>query len=153
MEPIIASICLLINCPDTKTVARVLPMARQVIGVVHNTFDSQMATTVLIHCIRSLQVNGADEVCNGPLLGLTFMVYSWLRPNHPAVLNVLTEIPDLPAKAITDFDERIMNMFYKNESVAEKQRRDSMRKILKSVIAVSLDAMINLDPHSSAETW
>jgi hypothetical protein len=95
-----------------------------------------MATNVLVHSIRSLQVNGGDETCLGPLLGLSFMVYSLLRPKHPALLSVLEQVPKLPADVMREFDEKITNFSYDKE-MNEKCKRDLMRKILKSVIAVS----------------
>jgi hypothetical protein len=96
-----------------------------------------MATNTLVHSIRSLQVNGGDEACIGPLLGLTFMIYSLLRPNHPTFLNVLEQVPELSPDTRREFDDKIVNLAYNKENFGEKCKRDLMKKILKSVIAVS----------------
>src|SRR4051794_26937545 len=96
-----------------------------------------MATNILVHSIRSLQVNGGDEVCLGPLLYLAFTIYSLLRPSHPALLNVLEQVPKLSDDVLREFDEKIVTFAYTKSNLTDKGRKEIMRKILKSVIAVS----------------
>lgn len=94
-----------------------------------------MATNLLVHNIRGLQVNGGDEICLGPLLGLAFGIYSTLRPIHPALLNVLEQVPKLPGDVLREFDEKIVNFAYNKPNFNEKNKKDTMKKILRSVIA------------------
>jgi hypothetical protein len=97
-----------------------------------------MAINTLVHSIRSLQVNGGDEVCLGPLLNLAFTVYSLLRPTYPALLNVLEQVPKLSDEVLREFDEKTMTSAYNKPNFTDKNKKETMRKILKSVIAVSL---------------
>ncbi|CAD5235033.1 unnamed protein product [Bursaphelenchus xylophilus] len=138
LESTVLSICSLINCPDSKTVMRLMPVARTVFGTFHSAFDDQMAKAVLVHIIRSLQVNGSDEEVCGPLLGLSFSVYAWLRPNHPTLWEILTEVPESSAEKVQEFDSKIMAYSMNNENVMEKNKRDLMRKMLKPVIALKV---------------
>jgi len=138
LESTVASLCLLIICPDSKTVMKLIPVARAVFGTYHSFFDDQMANSVLIHCIRGLQVNGSDEGCCGPLLGLAFLIYSSLRPVHPSLLRVLEEVPDLSAENREAFDSRVLASIQNNEVIVEKNKRELMRKILKPVIALRI---------------
>jgi hypothetical protein len=94
-----------------------------------------MATNLLIHGIRSLQVNGSDETCVGPLLGLNFLIYSLLRPIHPALFNILEQVPKLQEDVRREFDEKIVNSGYNRDNFGEKNKRDLMRKVLRSMIA------------------
>jgi hypothetical protein len=145
---------MLIVCPDSKTLLKLVPIARNIIGTVsrtdfimenlstnqfqfYTTFDTQTAANLLIQCIRSLMVNGADESCLNPLLSLTFMVYAWLRPIYPALFDVLKEVPDLTIEVLNDFDAKVLTFVQNNEKFNDKQRKQLMGKILKSVIAVS----------------
>ncbi|KAI6244084.1 Exportin-5 [Aphelenchoides fujianensis] len=135
LQPIVASLCSLLNCPDTRTVSKLLPVARHVFAAYHDTFDEQMATSVFIHCVRSLQINGSDEACVGPLLDLAFIVYSSIRPKYPNIVSVLQQVPDLSAEKMSDFDSRVLLYVQNNESLIEKTKRDLMRKVLRPVIA------------------
>ncbi|KAI6191517.1 Exportin-5 [Aphelenchoides bicaudatus] len=150
-EPIIASICLLINCPDTKTVMKMIPVAQYVIKSQYINFNTEMATNTLVHSIRSLQVNGGDEVCLGPLLNFAFTVYSLLRPNHPALLNVLEQVPKLPDEVLKEFDEKIITFAYNKPNSSDKNRKDTMRKILKTVIANKISEEFRRSPPSTAK--
>ncbi|KAI6209644.1 Exportin-5 [Aphelenchoides besseyi] len=135
LQPIVASICTLINCPDTRVVTKLLPVARQVFSAYHETFDEQMATNVFIHCVRSLQINGSDDACVGPLLGLAFSVYSLIRPRFPNIVTVLQQVPDATVEKMSDFDSRVLQYVQNTESMIEKNKRDLMRKILRPMIA------------------
>lgn len=81
-----------------------------------------MAQTLLVHSIRSLQVNGGDEICLGPLLNLAFTIYSLLRPTHPALLNVLEQVPKLPDEVLREFDEKTMTFAYNKPSFTDKNK-------------------------------
>ncbi|CAD5227458.1 unnamed protein product [Bursaphelenchus okinawaensis] len=135
LEATVLSVCSLINCPDSKTVMRLMPVARTVFVAFHTAFDEQMAKTVLVHIIRSLQVNGSDEEVCGPLLGLSFSVYACLRPAHPTLWEILTEVPESSAEKVQEFDTKILAYSVNQENVMEKNKRDLMRKMLKPVIA------------------
>ena len=95
-----------------------------------------MATYILIHSIRSLQLNGSDDMICSPLLSLVFQLYYHLRPIHSSLLEIIRQVPDLPADALQRFDERVVSIAQRGEggSVSEKQKRDLIRKVLKSVI-------------------
>lgn len=155
LEPFVVAICSLVNCPDSKSVMKVLQVARTIFGTVrfalprgfsafplqcHSVFDTQMASYVLVHCIRGLQVNGSDEEVCGPLLGLSFSVYAWLRPAHPALVEILGQVPNSSSESIQEFDTKVLAFAQSNENIVEKNKRDLMRKILKPVIAVSVSA-------------
>lgn len=103
----------------------------------HQLFDAQTAKRVLVQIIQSLQVNGSDDEVCGPLLGLSFSVYAWLRPSHPFLVEILSEVPESSAEKIQEFDSKVLAYIQSTENIMEKNKRELMRKILKPVIAVS----------------
>uniref|UniRef100_A0A914Y819 Exportin-1/Importin-beta-like domain-containing protein n=1 Tax=Panagrolaimus superbus TaxID=310955 RepID=A0A914Y819_9BILA len=131
---VIATLCTFLNCLDSHTMLKALPVAKVILGTTFNVLDEQVANFVLIQSIQSLQVHGADDVAKGPLLGLIFMIYTNLRPRFPLLRNVLQEIPDQTPDTVAAFDERVCGMALQ-EKILEKHRREVMHKFLKSVIA------------------
>uniref|UniRef100_A0AC35FWD0 Importin N-terminal domain-containing protein n=1 Tax=Panagrolaimus sp. PS1159 TaxID=55785 RepID=A0AC35FWD0_9BILA len=131
---VIATLCTFLNCCDSQTMLRALPITKVILGTTFNVLDEQGANFVLIQSIQSLQVHGADDVAKGPLLGLIFMIYTNLRPRFPVLRNVLQQIPDQTSDSVIAFDERVCGMA-QQEKIGEKHRREVMNKFLKSVIA------------------
>jgi exportin-5 len=134
---VIATLCTFLNCRDSHTMLKALPISRAILGTTYNIIDEQVANFVLIQSIQSLQVHGADDVAKGPLLGLIFMIYTSLRPRFPILRNVLQEIPETTSESVAIFDERVCGMA-QSEKVGEKHRRDVMQKFLRPIIAKNI---------------
>uniref|UniRef100_A0AC34Q3I6 Importin N-terminal domain-containing protein n=1 Tax=Panagrolaimus sp. JU765 TaxID=591449 RepID=A0AC34Q3I6_9BILA len=138
LSSVVATICCLLNCNDTKTALKILPIARVVFGTTTDYFDDQMTTYVFVHVIQSLQVHGADEVAQGPILSLIFQIYSSLRPKHLATLGgILQQVPETTREGLEAFDNRITNMS-QTDKIMEKHRREVVKKILRPVIAKNI---------------
>lgn len=131
----ISTLCSLLNCNDTQTALKIIPIARIVFGTTFPYFDEKMCINVFVETIRSLQIHGADEVACGPILSLTFQIYTNLRPAHVSLVEVLQQVPETTPEGIAAFDERIISMC-NTDKVVEKHKREIMKKILRPVIAV-----------------
>uniref|UniRef100_A0A915EI34 Exportin-5 n=1 Tax=Ditylenchus dipsaci TaxID=166011 RepID=A0A915EI34_9BILA len=144
LQNTIASLAKLINCPDTHAASKCIPVLSAVVGNFYTDFDEQMSTFTLVHSIRSLQVHGSDETILGPMLSLSFTVYSLLRPVYPSLLEILKQVPDSVADNVLNFDNKVMSMLQNGAGGKEgkpwvdKSKRDLMRKVLKPVIGLNL---------------
>jgi hypothetical protein len=125
----------LINCPDTQTAIKAVPIATALVINLHTLFYEEIARFMLVQGIRSLQVHGSDEVALGPLLGLVFQIYSLFRPNYPSFLEILRQVPDATEENLVAFDNRVIAMLQNNEKLIDKNKRDLIRKVLRPVIA------------------
>ncbi|KAI1724053.1 exportin 1-like protein [Ditylenchus destructor] len=152
LQNTLAALAKLINCPDTQVCFKCIPVINAIVGNYFGAFDEQMATFTLVHCIRSLQVHGSDEPTLGPLLSLTFSVYSQLRPIYPSLLDVLKQVPDASEENVLNFDQRVLALVAATcngtsapggkhegkQQMPDKGKRELMRKVLKPVIAATL---------------
>jgi len=135
LAAVVATLCNLLNCNDTQTALKIIPVTRIVFGTTFEYFDDEMSNYVFIKAIQSLQVHGADEVALGPLLSLIYQIYTNLRPQHAALIDILRQVPETTPEGIAAFDERIITMSSQTDKIVEKHRREIMKKILRPVIA------------------
>lgn len=123
----------LITCPDSQAAIKTLPAVNVLVYEYRSVIDEQTAVQLLVHAIQSLHMYANDELAAGPILTLIFNIYAQLRPNNPALLQVLQQVPSCLPENINSFDQRIITISEVEETkLHDKMKRDLMRKVLTS---------------------
>lgn len=114
------------------------------------TLNSSMASHVMMTILRALNEHGQHEANQGALLTLGAQLYELLRPQHPAVMAVLQQIPGVNPLDLQKLDERIAanaaaGGTLKTGNKVEKVKKDLFKKITSHLIGRSVGQLFKKD--------
>lgn len=117
---------------------------------VDGTLNSGMASHVMMTILRALNEHGQHEANQGSLLTLGAQLYELLRPQHPAVMAVLQQIPGVNPLDLQKLDERIAASTaaggtVKSGNKVEKVKKDLFKKITSHLIGRSVGQLFKKD--------
>uniref|UniRef100_A0A8R1TRJ5 Xpo1 domain-containing protein n=1 Tax=Onchocerca volvulus TaxID=6282 RepID=A0A8R1TRJ5_ONCVO len=122
---------------DSTSVARIIPVCKNVIENLNERCTEEIAVFMLVQSIQSLQIHGSDESTVTHLLSLVFFIYSFLKDRFSSLSQVLQQVPGCSVEDVQRLDQRIASMKCSKDFANEKMKREVMKKLLRTVIAAS----------------
>lgn len=129
------------NCHRTASMV-CWTLLRQVVG---GNLLPEAVTWFYTSVLRGLQVHGQHEVCNSTLSQLAMLIYENLRPRYIELRAVMTQIPNISAEALDQYDHRLMDPGA--QKVGEKKRKDQFKKLIAGTVGKALCQQFRKEVH------
>ncbi|KAL3990326.1 Exportin 1-like family protein [Acanthocheilonema viteae] len=123
---------------DATSVVRIIPVCKNVVENLNERCSEEIAVFMFVQSIQSLQIHGSDELALTHLLSLVFFIYSSLRERFSRLSQLLQQVPGCSVEDVERLDRRIESMKSNKDFGNEKMKRESMKKLLRTVIATSV---------------
>ncbi|VDK65009.1 unnamed protein product [Onchocerca ochengi] len=110
---------------DSTSVARIIPVCKNVIENLNERCTEEIAVFMLVQSIQSLQIHGSDESTVTHLLSLVFFIYSFLKDRFSSLSQVLQQVPGCSVEDVQRLDQRIASMKCSKDFANEKMKRET----------------------------
>ncbi|KAJ8361493.1 hypothetical protein SKAU_G00180180 [Synaphobranchus kaupii] len=117
-------------------------LLRQVIG---GNLLPEAVTWFYTSVLKGLQMHGQHEGCSAALMQLAFSIYETLRPRYSELRAVMTQIPNIQAEALNQYDQRILNP--PTQKVGEKKKKDQFKRLLAGTVGKPLGQQFKKEVH------
>uniref|UniRef100_A0A3B4Y9U3 Exportin-5 n=1 Tax=Seriola lalandi dorsalis TaxID=1841481 RepID=A0A3B4Y9U3_SERLL len=129
------------NCHRTASMV-CWTLLRQVVG---GNLLPEAVTWFYTSVLRGLQIHGQHEVCNSTLSQLAMLIYENLRPRYMELRTVMTQIPNISAEALDQYDHRLMDP--NAQKVGDKKRKDQFKKLIAGTVGKALCQQFRKEVH------
>lgn len=129
------------NCHRTASIV-CWTLLRQVIG---GNLLPEAVTWFFTSVLRGLQVHGQHEVCNSTLSLLAMHIYENLRPRYVELKAVMSQIPNINAEALEQYDHRLLDP--NAPKVGEKKKKDQFKKLIAGTVGKALCQQFRKEVH------
>ena len=86
------------------------------------------AAQVMFTVLQALHTMGQYEMNNIALTQLSILAYEQLRPKHPSVLEVLTQVPGINVEDLKRFDDKVL-LNAKETKVNDRVLKNMFKKL------------------------
>ncbi|XP_059215577.1 exportin-5 [Centropristis striata] len=129
------------NCHRTASMV-CWTLLRQVVG---GNLLPEAVTWFYTSVLRGLQIHGQHEVCNSALSQLAMLIYENLRPRYIEMRAVMTQIPNISAEALDQYDHRLIDP--NAQKVGDKKRKDQFKKLIAGTVGKALCQQFRKEVH------
>jgi len=158
-QQVLATLLEVLVWPDSPTSARASYLLELVLSVVssHENLHSDQAVRIMFTIFRALHCLGQHEANYIALIQLAVLAYELLRARHPAIVEILYQVPGCSAEDVKRFDDHVLQVIHGKENgsngskpgagkiVGDRTLKNMFKKLIGQLIGKDLAQMFKQD--------